>query len=159
MVAKFSVGLTDEYVQKLEKMGDGFESTAEKAIKVAAEIVCDKIRKNLSGVLSGHSSGQLERALGITPVLRDREGNLNAKVGFNEPRVDRKGRSVYGKKLKSRRVAEYELTNAMVANIIEYGKKGQPARPFVKPGTRASKSRALLEMQAVIEREIKEKMK
>ena len=44
----------------------------------------------------------------LTPPLVDRDGNHNIKVGFAEPRSD--GGS-----------------NAMLANIIEYGKSGQPA--------------------------------
>lgn len=58
--------------------------------------------------------GELERSLGLTPPLVDRDGNHNIKVGFAEPRSD--GGS-----------------NAMLANIIEYGKNGQPAKPFSNP--------------------------
>ncbi len=48
-----------------------------------------------------------------------REGNHNIKVGFAEPRSG--GGS-----------------NAKLANILEYGKHGQPAKPFLKPAKSAS---------------------
>jgi hypothetical protein len=42
------------------------------------------------------------------------------KIGFKEPR--RNGES-----------------NAKIANIIEYGKSGQPPKPFLKPARSASR--------------------
>ena len=59
-------------------------------------------------------------ALGVSPAKIDREGNYNVKVGFAEPRSD--GRS-----------------NAMIANVLEYGKSGQPAKPFLKPAQTSSR--------------------
>ena len=50
----------------------------------------------------------------------DRDGNPNITVGFAGPRSD--GGS-----------------NARLANIIEYGKSGQPAKPFLKPAQTSSR--------------------
>jgi hypothetical protein len=58
----------------------------------------------------------------------DRDGNFNVKVGFSEPRRD--GDS-----------------NAKIANIIEYGKHGQPPKPFLKPAKTASRSAAIEAMK------------
>jgi len=60
---------------------------------------------------------------------------LNIKVGFSEPR--RGGES-----------------NAMIASIIEYGKQGQPARPFLKPAKSASRKACIAAMEAKFAEEL-----
>lgn len=57
------------------------------------------------------------------------------KVGFVEPRAD--GGS-----------------NAKLANILEYGKHRQPAKPFLKPAKSASRSAAIAAMQQRFEEEV-----
>jgi hypothetical protein len=65
----------------------------------------------------------------------DREGNYNVKVGFAEPRKD--GGS-----------------NAMLANVIEYGKHGQPPHPFLIPAKSQSKNEAIEAMKAKLQSEV-----
>jgi HK97 gp10 family phage protein len=43
---------------------------------------------------------------------------------------------------KGGKYGRYEKTNAMVANILEHGKKGQPARPFMRPALEQSRKAA-----------------
>ena len=74
------------------------------------------------------STGELERSIGLSPVKLDRNGNYNIKIGFSEPRSD--GGS-----------------NAKLANIIEYGKHGQPAKPFLKPAKSTTKSACIEKMK------------
>ena len=64
-----------------------------------------------------------------------RDGNHNIKVGFAEPRSD--GGS-----------------NAMLANIIEYGKSGQPAKPFLKPAQTSSRKACTSAMIRKLEEEV-----
>lgn len=61
--------------------------------------------------------------------------NYNVKVGFAEPRSD--GRS-----------------NAMIANVLEYGKSGQPAKPFLKPARTASRAPCIEAMKRTFEQEV-----
>ena len=89
------------------------DDIADKALHAGGEVVLSKTKSNLESIVSGTSTGQLVNALGLSPVLVDRNGDYNIKVGFDEYRKD-------------------GSSNAMVANIIEYGKHGQPARPFLK---------------------------
>jgi hypothetical protein len=74
-------------------------------------------------------------ALGVSPAKIDRKGNWDVKIGFAEPRRD--GES-----------------NAKIANILEYGKSGQPPRPFLKPAKSQSKTAAIEAMTAALEREL-----
>ena len=43
----------------------------------------------------------------------------------------------------------------MIANIIEYGKFNQPARPFLKPAKTKSKNEVIKVMEQTFEEEIK----
>ena len=81
------------------------------------------------------STGELESALGISPAKQDRDGNFNVKIGFEEPRSD--GGS-----------------NAKIANILEYGKHGQPPKPFLKPAKSKSKNACIEAMTNKLESEI-----
>ena len=62
-------------------------------------------------------------------------GNHDIKVGFAEPRSD--GGS-----------------NAKLANIIEYGKHGQPAKPFLKPAKTASRQECIDAMTKALDEEV-----
>lgn len=110
-------------------------------LKAGAEVVYDKAKSNLESVIGkntkteSRSTGELVSALGISPAKQDREGNFNIKVGFKESRPDGK-------------------SNAMIANVIEYGKAGQPPRPFLKPAKSKSKNAAIEAMTKKLESEI-----
>ena len=134
-MAKCTCKLPDELLKKLSRLGSKMDSIGEDVLKTGGEIVLDKVKSNLEGVLSGDSTGELEESLGLSKVLMDKNGNPNIKVGFSEPRSDGKA-------------------NAMLANIIEYGKSSQPARPFLKPAKTASKRPCIEAMTKKLEEEI-----
>ena len=100
------------------------------------------MQSNLSSVIGAgtkyesRSTGELVSSLGLTPAKTDKNGNHNIKVGFAEPRRD--GES-----------------NAKIANIIENGKHGQPAKPFLKPAKSASKAACKAAMQQKFDEEVK----
>lgn len=125
-MAKCTVELPDEFLVKLSRLGKRSDEIAEKALQAGGEVMLDKVRENLASVVgqgeNSRSTGELQASLGLTPVLVDRDGNSNIKVGFAEPRSD--GDS-----------------NAKIANILEYGRHGQPARPFLKPAKTAGGKR------------------
>ena len=126
-MAKAEVVLPDEFLQKLSKLSDRTDEISERVLEAGGEVVLSRVKSNLSSVIGkgteydSRSTGELERSLGLSPVKLDRDGNYNIKIGFSEPHSD--GGS-----------------NAKIANIIEYGKHGQPAKPFLKPAKSASKA-------------------
>ena len=126
-MAKAEVVLPDEFLQKLSKLSDRTDEISERVLEAGGEVVLSRVKSNLSSVIGkgteydSRSTGELERSLGLSPVKLDRDGNYNIKIGFSEPRSD--GGS-----------------NAKIANIIEYGKHGQPAKTFLKPAKSASKA-------------------
>ena len=134
-MAKCTYKLPEELLRKLSKLGSRMDEVSETVLEAGGEVVLEKVRSNLEGVLSGNSSGELVSSLGLSGVRIDKNGNSNIKVGFAEPRKD--GNS-----------------NAMVANIIEYGKHNQPAKPFLKPAKTQSKKQCIETMTRTLEEEI-----
>lgn len=126
---------------KVSKLADRTDEILPKVLEAGAEVVEDKVRSNLASVIGkgtkepSRSTGQLLSALGTSPALQDKNGDFNVKVGFAEPRLD--GDS-----------------NAKIATILEYGKNGQPAKPFMKPAKSASKNACIEAMKAKLESEV-----
>ena len=135
------IKMPDEFLQRLSKLGNKTDEIAAKVLEAGGEVVLAKVKSNLSSVVGSgtkypsRSTGELERSLGLSPAKVDRSGNHNIKIGFSEPRSD--GDS-----------------NAKIANIIEYGKHGQPAKPFLKPAKSSSKAAAISAMQKVFDEEV-----
>lgn len=138
-MAKVDIRLPDGFQAKLSKLGKKTDEIAQKALRAGGEVVLEKVRDNLANVVGkgkhSRSTGELQASLGLTPVKVDRDGNSNIKVGFAEPRSD--GDS-----------------NAKIANILEYGRHGQPARPFLKPAKKASANECKQRMIQTLEEEI-----
>lgn len=140
-MAKADFTLPDEFLTKISRLGGDMDSVAEKVLQAGGEVVLDKVRGNLEAVIgsgtkyNSRSTGELARSLGLSPVKLNREGNHDIKIGFSEPRSD--GGS-----------------NAKLANILEYGKHGQPAKPFLKPAKTSSKAACIRKMEEVLEAEV-----
>lgn len=140
-MARVDVKMPDEFLERMSRLGSKFDSIAETVLEAGGEVVLEKTKSNLSSVIGSgtkydsRSTGELEDSLGLTGVKMDRNGNFNIKVGFSEPRSD--GGS-----------------NAKLANVIEYGKSGQPAKPFLKPAKTASKKQCIEAMKQTFETEV-----
>lgn len=140
-MARVDVKIPDEFLERMSRLGSNFDAIAEMVLEAGGEVVLEKTKSNLSSVIGSgtkydsRSTGELESSLGLTGVKMDRNGNFNIKVGFSEPRSD--GGS-----------------NAQLANIIEYGKSGQPAKPFLKPAKSASKKQCIEAMKQAFETEV-----
>ena len=140
-MARVDVKMPDEFLERRSRLGSSFDSIAETVLEAGGEVVLEKTKSNLASVIGNgtkydsRSTGELESSLGLTGVKMDRNGNFNIKVGFSEPRRD--GGS-----------------NAQLANIIEYGKSGQPAKPFLKPAKSASKKQCIEAMKQAFETEV-----
>lgn len=125
-MAKCQMLMPDDFLERLSKLGKKTDEISKEVLKAGGEVALQKVKSNLDAVI-GHglahdsrSTGELQGALGLSPPSLDRNGNYNIKVGFAENRTD--GES-----------------NAKIANIIEFGKTGQPARPFLARAKRQSK--------------------
>ena len=140
-MAKVNVKMPEEFLLKVSRLADRTDVILPKVLEAGGEVVLDKVKGNLRDVVGkdtkypSRSTGELISSLGLSDAKQDRDGNFNVKVGFAEPRSD--GES-----------------NAKIASIIEYGKHGQPAKPFLKPARTASRKSCINSMIAKLEEEI-----
>ncbi len=132
----FELKLPEDVMRKLAEM----ERTADKMfvemVEQGAENGCEKyVRQSLKSAIGkdpkpdkngnprkSKSTGQLLKSLGVSPAKVDRNGIVNAKIGFFEPRTGKIYHGTYRTQ-----------TNAMIANVLEYGRTGQEARPWLRP--------------------------
>ena len=138
-MARMTFKAGDDYALKLSKLATNSDEIAKKAIYAAAEIVADKIKSNLEGVLSEEATGELVDSFGIAKIDVDSDSNWNAKIGFDG--YDGEG-----------------VPNQLKARVLESGSSRQPKRPFVKPAINATKTAAKAAMAKVIDEEIEKTM-
>lgn len=154
-MAKMEIKMPDDLLSKISKLGDKTDEVTKAALKAGADKALPYFQESLHNVIGtdlkshkgkSRSTGELESSLGVSPAKIDREGNANIKIGFNEPR--RVQRAAKGKR------SYYTATNAMLANALEYGKHGQPPKPFFKPAANRAKRAARAEIIRKFEEEI-----
>lgn len=139
-MATITIKLPDEFMNQLSEFDSRLEDIFTKSLENGAEIAEKQAKANLKTVIGSgtkfpsKATGELLGALGTSPVKRSSLGGFDIRVGFAEPRKD--GGS-----------------NEMVANIIEYGKKGQAAKPFMKPAEDATKSKVKAKMEETFKAE------
>ena len=140
-MARVDFKLPEDFLKRLSRLGSKTDSILPKVLAAGAEVVERKVRSNLQGVIGNQtktesrSTGELLESLGTTPARIDREGNYNVKIGFSEPRKD-------------------GSSNAKIANILEYGRSNQTAKPFLKPAKTHSRKECLDAMQEQFQREL-----
>jgi len=133
--------MPDEFLMKLSTLGKKTDEIIPRVLAAGGVVVLARVKSNLQAVIGKgskyrlRSTGELVAALGMSGARVDRNGNYNIKIGFAEPR--RGGES-----------------NAKIASVIENGKHGQPARPFMKPAKSATKDACIAAMEAALKKEI-----
>lgn len=153
-MAKVTMQMPDDFAAKITSLGNMTDTVIERALKAGGETALGIFKGSLAGAIGrstkydSKSTGELLSSLGVTPVKIDNEGNPNVKVGFNEPRRNQgsgKGKKSYKTK-----------TNAMIANVLEYGRHNQPPRPFSKPAKAAATKQCTEIVKAELERAFNE---
>ncbi len=142
----------DDFSKKLAALGSHTDEILGKAMTAGAEAALPIVRAELQGAIGGdtkvqsRSTGELVDSLGISPVMVDNKGVTNVKIGFSEPR-----RHQYAAKKKR---SYYTVTNAMIANVLEYGKSGQPPRPWLKRAKTQATKVFRAKAQEIIDKEV-----
>ena len=128
--------LMDQLVKAAEKT----DTAIPKALEAGGKVVFERMQANLRSAIGrgtkvkSRSTGKLLAALGVSPVKVNDGGNYDVKVGFSEGRGN--------------------VSNAMLANILEYGKHSQPAKPFLKQTKSSSQIPCIEAMQSVLKEEL-----
>lgn len=144
--------LPEDLMKKLDRLGQNTDRICEKALTEGGKVMHKSVASHLSQVVGkdtkveSRSTGELQAALGVSPVKVDKNGNYDVKIGFREPRSQQtaaKGKRSYS-----------QITNAMIANVLEYGRKGQAPKPFLAPAKKAGKKDTMAKMETVLREEI-----
>ncbi len=139
-MAKISIRMPTAFMDQLAKASEKTETAIPKALEAGGRVVFEKMRANLHSAIGrgtkykSRSTGKLMAALGVSPVKVNDGGNYDIKVGFAE------GRGI--------------VSNAMLANLLEYGKHGQPPKPFLKQTKSSSRNPCIEAMQSVLKEEL-----
>jgi HK97 gp10 family phage protein len=141
-MAKVEIRMPEDFLLKLSRLENKTDEILPKVLNAGGEVALAKVKANLTAAIGrgtkvkGRSTGELARSLGLSKARQKRDGSgWDIKVGFAEPRSG--GDS-----------------NAKIANILEHGRHGQPARPFLKPARTASRAKAIEAMKAKLDSEV-----
>mgnify|MGYP001468971168 CR=1 FL=1 len=139
-MGRFSFEMPDAFLNQIAGMVNALDTAIPKALAVGGKVVMEKMKSNLQAAIGrgtkykSRSTGKLAASLGVSPAKLDRDGNLDVKVGFSEGRGD--------------------TNNAMLANILEYGKHGQPPQPFLKQTKSSGRKPCIEAMQTALKEEL-----
>ena len=139
-MVKVKIEMPSGFMDQIAGMGSALDAAIPKALEAGGKVVLDKMKSNLRAAIGrgtkgkSRSTGKLTAALGVSPAKLDRDGNLDVKVGFSEGRGD--------------------VSNAMLANLLEYGKHGQAPKPFLKQTKSSSRKPCIEAMQTTLKEEL-----
>lgn len=154
-MAKIKVTYADEFIDQINKIANNEEKIIKRSLEEAAEHAIPIFRSELKSAIGsgikykGRSTGELLSSLGTSDVkYSDKSDSYNIKLGFNEPR--RKQTISKGKR------SYYRTTNAMIANVLEYGKRtiNQPPKKFIKKTISKIKKQSQDIINEVFKREV-----
>ena len=158
-MARITFAGQSEYFDKLQQLQALFakDATIEKAVAAGAAPVADAIRDRLQALpedefrhlapgetFSGIPKEQkedLETSFGLSPIVRDKNGFVNTKAGFDG----------YGS--HPTKAYPHGVPNALIARSVESGSSVRRKHPFVDPAVKATKDKAVAAMGRVIDEE------
>jgi HK97 gp10 family phage protein len=142
-VGKAEIKMPEDFLLKVSRLNEKTDEILPRVLEAGGQVVLERVKSNLSAVVGkgtknlSRSTGELESALGPSPAKPKRDGSgWDIKVGFAEPRSG--GGS-----------------NAKIANILEYGKHGQPPKPFLKPAKTQSRKACIETMKSKLDEEVR----
>ena len=181
-MANIKIIAPDSLIKSLESASNNIVKISDETLKQGATIIENEMRKNLKAAIGNinpyvypryktksgfiyrtaknysRSTGTLLDSLGISePNSKNSKSSRNIKIGFREPRnVNIKSA---GKQRGSRGGAGIGggynyLSNALLANMLEYGRSGQDAQPFQKITRRRAMKPSRDRMKAVMDAQL-----
>ena len=142
-MARVEMKMPEDFLLKVSRLNEKTDEILPRVLEAGGQVVLERVKSSLSAVVGkgtkvpSRSTGELESALGLSPAKPKRDGSgWDIKVGFAEPRSG--GDS-----------------NAKIANILEYGKHGQPPKPFLKPAKTQSRKACIETMKSKLDEEVR----
>lgn len=162
MALKITLKTTSDFQIGLDRLAGKSDEIAKKAVYVGAGIMADQVKSNIRAlqtdkgrilkdnekfnVVTKKQKADLEAGLGISPISVDRDGTINAKVGF-----DGYG-SVPSEKYPN------GLPIPLLARAVESGSSVRQKKPFIRPAISQAKNKAKEAMAKAIDTEIEKIM-
>lgn len=141
--------MPEDFLLKVSRLNEKTDEILPKVLEAGGQVVLERVKSNLSAIVGkgtkvpSRSTGELESALGISPAKPKRDGSgWDIKVGFAEPR-------------SATRSPGDGNSNAKIANILEYGRHGQPPKPFLKPAKTQSRKACVETMKSKLDEEVR----
>lgn len=140
-MAKATIKMPEDFLIKLSRLDKKTDEIIPVVLKAGGDVVKEKVKRNLQCVIGkstredSRSTGELVNSLGVSSAKKDKEGNFNVKVGFSDSRKN-------------------GIKNSMIAGVLEYGKQGQPPKPFLKPAKVASRKPCVDAMIKALDEEV-----
>lgn len=150
-MAKLEIKGLEEWIIAVERLEKNSDEICEKALKDAAEVVKEKyitytsaiptdekwgIRKYPKKGIREFEKKDLLKSLGITPINKDKQGNLDIKVGYHQ--YNEKG-----------------IANQLIARASNSGTSFMKKSGFMDKANRVSKPLAKEIIQKSVEDEIR----
>lgn len=141
-MARAAVKMPDAFLERISKLNSRFDEIVPRVLEKGAEPVIQKAKNNLAVRIGqgtkepSQSTGELLASLETTKPVQDAKGDWNLRVGVPTTK-DSKG-----------------VSNALKAAVIEYGKSGQPPKPWLKPTKSATRKACVSAMEQALDREI-----
>ena len=141
-MARASFKLPDDLLEKMSKLGSQYDQIIPRVLEAGAEPASEKAKSNLSLRIGqgtkypSESTGELLASLETSKPVQNNQGDWVLRVGIPTTN-DSKG-----------------VSNALKAAVIEYGKSGQPPKPWLKPAKSQSKKACIEAMKKEFDKEV-----
>lgn len=141
-MARTTFKMPDEFLEKISRLNNRFDDIVPKVLVEGAQPVIQKAKSNLSLRIGqgtkepSESTGELLASLETTKPVQDYNGDWKLRVGIPNTK-DSKG-----------------ISNALKAAVMEYGKHGQPPKPWLKPTKSTTRKQCVEAMKTALEKEI-----
>ena len=141
-MAKASFKLPDDLLEKMSKLGSQYDQIIPKVLEEGAKPASEKAKSNLSLRIGqgtkypSKSTGELLASLETSKPVQNNQGDWGLRVGIPTT-TDSKG-----------------VSNALKAAVIEYGKFGQPPKPWLKPAKSQSKKACIEAIKKQFDKEV-----
>jgi len=166
-MAKCTVTLPDGMIAEIEALQRATNDILQEAVVAGGNVAVEAVRTELAAVIGqgtafdSRTTGELFNSLGASPVDTSNKGDVNVHIGFNEPRRIQYAQNTKRKGRKTRSGSGdrsyYTITNAMIANVLEHGKRSANQDPtkFLERARRKSAAAVRAAMLEVLERRMK----
>ena len=138
---QFEAKIPTELMNKLNDLSDDIKNIEDRMLAAATDVLKPEIEHNLRKVIrSGYETGVLAASVS---VKKKRTSKEKANIIYFKGSVKRTFKNG-----KTRTVR-----NNLKAAVLEYGKQGQPPRPFLRPAVNAKREAMVRAMEETFNKE------